>query len=62
MIEPAPLVLLDALRCACGSDRLFAISPGSEADTAPGGIVTRREVPARAWCAPCWPWAPRAAA
>jgi hypothetical protein len=49
------------LRCRCGSEVLFAISPGA----APSNVVAltatkaerarlRRGRPARAWCEACW--------
>jgi hypothetical protein len=33
---------------------VIAISPGSEPETAPGGIVVQRGQPITAWCALCW--------
>lgn len=54
---PSPLLefSLAELRCtACGAADLFAISPGGEAEYAPGRIVIARPVPVRTWCLACW--------
>jgi hypothetical protein len=40
----------------CQSPDVIAISPGSEPETAPGGIVVQRGQPVTAWCASHW-WA-----
>ena len=43
------------LRCTlCGSEAVFAVSPGREDELA-AGIIVRRGEPDRAWCAACWP-------
>ncbi len=38
----------------CQLPDVIAISPGSEPETAPGGIVVQRGQPITAWCALCW--------
>ena len=43
------------LRCTlCGSEAVFAVSPGREDELA-AGIIVRRGEPDRAWCAACHP-------
>jgi hypothetical protein len=42
----------------CQSVEIIAVSPGADAETAPGGIVIRRPVPVQAWCLRCWPVMP----
>jgi hypothetical protein len=51
-----PRQVIRSLACEdCGSLDLLAVSPGTEADIGPGGIVLRRATPTRAWCPSCWP-------
>ena len=62
MIGPATILVrgepcaVPALACeGCGSRKLIAVSPGSEPETASGGILIARGEAARGWCWACWP-------
>lgn len=42
--------------CACGSDDVFAVKPGTDPGFAPGDIMISRPAPDTGWCRACWPW------
>jgi len=49
-----PTVSLDAMACAAGcAEAVVSVSPGRFEERAPGGFLTRREEPIRAWCLRC---------
>lgn len=55
MTPPRPLARGPPLACAvCGSRKIIAAQPGSEATYAPGGILLSAGVPLSCWCAAHW--------
>jgi hypothetical protein len=55
MKQPRPLGRGPPLTCAvCGSDRIIAAVPGTEAEYAPGGILLRAGVSLSCWCLEHW--------
>lgn len=54
-----------SILCPCGPPDLIAVAPGQEGEEIELNgerIVLRAEVPLRAWCVACWPWAREVAA
>jgi len=50
---PAVAVKL-GLTCDCGSDQVFAVAPGQEADRAAGLFSLTPGKRPQAWCEACW--------
>lgn len=46
------------LRCSCGSEKIFAVSPGAEDEVAEIELVVKRGRPDRVWCFDHWPQRP----